>query len=182
MKGWLLVFSLLLLLGCNTHRLPPNFNVLNYDTLLHKNIDGWWYKGKPFSGYMIQEERNHFIVYKLPIINGKENGLALAWYNTGEKLLQRFYVDGKREGAFTQWWPNGKIRYLFNYKNDVYNGKQLVFFPDGKVRQESNFIMGDEEGLQRIWNQDGRLISNYTIKNKHLYGIIKVRSCIPTQH
>jgi hypothetical protein len=36
--------------------------------------------------------------------------------------------------------------------------------------------------LQRIWDEKGVLISNYTIKNKKLYGIISVRSCMPVNH
>ncbi|WP_301921076.1 toxin-antitoxin system YwqK family antitoxin [Ferruginibacter sp.] len=162
--------------------LPPNIKIFNYDTLLKQSAEGWVYKGKPFNGYMVQEEINHRIVYELPIINGWENGLAKGCYYDGVKLLERFYTNGKKEGSFKQWWRNGNYRYLFHYKNDKYEGSQLVFFPDGSKRQESTYQNGDEEGIQRIWNEQGILISNYTIKNKRQYGIIKVKSCIPATH
>ena len=184
MKRLMVAGFLLVFFTCNTNKkqiiiLPPDINVLNFDTALKRNDKGYFYHSKPFSGYMIQEEKDGRIVYKLPIINGLENGLALAWYNTGEKLLEQYYVDGKIEGVFKQWWPNGNYRYLFNYKKGQFNGVQIVFFPDCKIRQRSNYQMGKEEGLQQTWDSTGQLVSNYTIKNNTLYGVISVQSCIP---
>ncbi len=166
----------------NKQATPPDLKVVNYDTLLRKTDKGWLYKGLPFSGYLIEQEKDKRIVYQLPIIEGKENGIAKGWYNTGEKLIERTFIEGKKEGIFEQWWPNGNYRYLFNYKNDQYEGKQIVFFPNGKIQQESYYLAGKEEGLQRIWNEEGVLISNYTIKNKKLYGVISVKSCMPVGH
>jgi antitoxin component YwqK of YwqJK toxin-antitoxin module len=177
----------LLLFSCHadnkkTVAVIPENSVLQYDSLLKKTADGWLYKGKIFTGYMIQVEKDGRIVYKLPIIDGKENGLAKGIYNTGEKLMERNFINGKREGIFKQWWPNGNYRYIFNFKNDAYDGKQYVFFPDGSKRQVSNYTLGELDGLQSIWNQDGELISNYTYKDKKLYGIITVKNCMPNGH
>ena len=182
---WLTIF--LLLFSCNANnkkpvKVIPENSVMQYDSLLKKTADGWLYKGKKFSGYMIQAEKDGRIVYKLPIIDGKENGLAKGIYNTGEKLMERNFINGKREGIFKQWWPNGNLRYVFNFKNDVFESRQWVFFPDGKKRQVSNYTLGELDGLQSIWNEEGQLISNYTYKNKKLYGIITVKSCIPNGH
>jgi antitoxin component YwqK of YwqJK toxin-antitoxin module len=182
---WLII--VLLLFSCHadnkkTVNLIPETRVLQYDSLLKKTDNGWLYKGKVFSGYMIQAEKDGRIVYELPIIDGKENGLAKGIYNTGEKLMERNFINGKREGIFKQWWPNGNYRYLFKFKNDVYDGKQYVFFPDGKKQQVSNYILGELDGLQSIWNREGKLISNYTYKDKQLYGIITVKNCMPNGH
>ncbi len=185
----LVLYGIMFLLGgaCNNkhEHIKAKLNqwqVVNYDTALKKINETWWYKGKLFSGIMVQQEKDHRIVYQLPIIEGKENGSAMGWYNTGEKLMERNFVDGKMQGIFKQWWPNGRYRYLFNYKDDQYDGRQQVFFPDGKKRQESNFEAGQEEGLQSTWNEAGQLVSNYTIRNKKLYGVIAIKSCIPAAH
>ena len=176
----ILLLFFTLFISCQENN--KKISILNFDPNLKKTERGWIYKGKPFSGFMIQEEKDHRIVYQLPIENSKEQGMAKGWYNSGEKLLERFYSDGKREGIFKQWWPNGRLRYLFNYENDVFQGKQIVHFPDGKIREESNYQSGEKEGIQRVWDEKGLLISNYTIKNKKLYGVITVKSCIPTGH
>jgi len=184
-KIWKIAGLILFIIACTRFKnesgaLPPNICVVNFDTALHITENGYQYQGRLFSGYMIQQEKDGRIVYKLPIINGRENGLALGWYNSGEKLLEQFYVDGKMEGVFKQWWPNGNYRYLFNYKEGQLNGLQTVFFPNGKTRQKSNYLSGKEEGLQQTWDTTGLLVSNYTIKNNKLYGVISVKSCIPS--
>jgi antitoxin component YwqK of YwqJK toxin-antitoxin module len=161
---------------------PPDIRMENRDSLLHKTDRGWVYGERPFSGYMVEKEANGRIVYELPIILSKEEGMAKGWYNSGEKLVERFYENGKKEGISKQWWPNGKLRYLFQYQNDAFDGKQLVFFPSGKKREESNYQLGEREGVQRVWDEKGNLISNYTLKNKRLYGVISVKSCIPSGH
>jgi antitoxin component YwqK of YwqJK toxin-antitoxin module len=162
--------------------LPPNIKVVQFDSLLKNTNEQWLYKGKPFSGYMTQIEKDGKVVYQLPIIEGKENGLAKGIYNTGEKLMERNFINGKREGVFKQWWPNGNYRYLFTFKNNEYDGTQFVYFANGKKRQVSNYILGELNGLQSIWDENGQLISNYTYKNKKLYGIITAKNCMPNAH
>lgn len=173
-----------LIVACQhqSNTIPPKIYIENRDTLLQKTDYGWLYKHQPFSGYMTEKEQNGKIVYQLPIIHGKENGLAKAWYNTGEKLLEKHFVKGKLEGVFRQWWPNGHTRYLFHYHQNQYQGKQLVFFPNGKKREESNFQVGEREGIQKVWDENGILISNYILKNQKVYGFANVKSCLPTLH
>ncbi|GAB2519549.1 hypothetical protein GCM10027085_06730 [Spirosoma aerophilum] len=156
--------------------------VVNYDPLLQKTDSGWSYKGAVFSGYMVEKEKDGLIVYRLPILDGRENGLAKGWYNTGEKLLERRFVDGRKEGLFTQWWPNGHLRYVFHYRHDQYDGPQLVFFPDGTKREESMYKLGEQDGPQRVWDKAGKRVANYTIRNKRAYGLISVKSCLPVIH
>jgi antitoxin component YwqK of YwqJK toxin-antitoxin module len=174
--------SMLALYSCGSAdnpRTPPDIQVVNYDPLLQKTENGWRYKRQPFSGYMVEIETDGRVVYRLPILNGKEWGLARGWYNTGEKLLERRFVAGKKEGSFRQWWPNGRYRYVFQYKNDQYNGVQFVFFPNGKKREESHYRNGEKEGSQRVWDEAGQVVSNYTIRNQRVYGVVSIESCIP---
>ena len=187
MKQLLLFIIIALFVSCGTNnkqiiKIPPKINVVAFDTLLKKTSDGWFYKGNLFSGYVVQIEKDGRIVYSLPVIEGKENGIAKGIYNTGEKLMERNFINGKREGGFKQWWPNGNLRYVFNYKNDVYEGAQYVYFPNKKKQQISHYLLGELDGLQSIWDAKGELISNYTYKNKELYGIITAKNCMPNGH
>lgn len=182
-KFW---FSVIILncLGCYENIKNPIYNagelcVKNFDAGFQKINNTWFYKKNLFTGFMIEVEKDNRIVYKLPISEGKENGLALGWYNSGEKLLKRHYENGLKEGEFMQWWPNGNLRYLFHYKHDKYNGTLTIFFPNGTKRQESNYQDGKEEGIQRVWNEEGLLVSNYIVKNTKMYGVAIFKSCIP---
>ena len=161
---------------------PQNMLVNNFDLNLKHSPDGWFYKQKQFNGYMVERDRDGTILYKLPIVNGKEDGKAFGWFNTGEKMMARNFENGLKKGTYEQWWPNGHYRYLFHYVADVLDGRQMVFYADGKKRQESNYLMGNLEGVQRSWDHNGVLISNYTIKNGKLFGVIKVKSCMPHGH
>ena len=165
--------------ACNGINQPPQFEVKNNDTLLLKKDNGWTYNKLMFNGFMIQVENDGRIVYRLPIIDGKEQGMAVGFYNSGEKLLERKFVKGEKQGIFKQWWPNGNLRYLFNYNRGKYDGKQIVYFHFGKVQEEKNYINGMEEGVQRIWDSTGNLISNYTVKNKKIYGALSAKDCMP---
>lgn len=177
-----LIYLFLFLFFGSCQENKKRISVLNFDPNLKKTNKGWIYKNKAFTGLMIEEEKDHRIVYRLPIADGKEEGLAKGWYNSGEKLSEKIFINGKIEGIFKQWWPNGRLRYLFKYKNNVFDGKQIVYLPNSKVREESNYQSGEKEGIQRVWDEKGSLISNYTIKNQKLYGIISVKSCIPVGH
>jgi len=131
---------------------------------------------------MIQVEHDGRIVYRLPILYGKEEGLAIGYYNTGEKLLERRFNEGEKQGIFQQWWPNGHIRYLFHFNHDKYDGKQIVYFHFGRIQEEKNYNHGKEEGPQRIWDSTGHLISNYTVKNNQVYGALSAKDCMPVAH
>jgi antitoxin component YwqK of YwqJK toxin-antitoxin module len=166
-------------IACNSKNEPPQVEVKNNDTLLSKTDSGWIYNKQPFNGYMVQVENDGRVVYKLPIIDGNEEGLAIGFYNTGEKLLERKFEHGQKQGVFKQWWPNGNLRYLFNYNHDKYDGKQIVYFHFGKIQEEKNYYNGKEVGVQRIWDSIGNLISNYTVKNNKIYGALSAKDCMP---
>ena len=187
MQYCIYIFFILFAFSCKSdysanYNQPPALRVVNYDSSLQKINDTWFYQHKLFSGYVIEIEKNNRVVYELPVVKGKENGLARGWYNTGEKLMERNFINGKKEGLFQQWWPNGKLRYAFYYTNDVFDGKQIIYYPNGDIREEDNYLSGNKEGVQRVWNEDRTLASNYTIRNRKLYGVVKVRSCIPVLH
>ena len=174
-----MTFWAIITIACNSKHEPIQVEVKNNDTLLSKTDNGWTYNNLPFNGYVVQVENDGRVVYKLPIIDGNEEGLAIGFYNSGEKLLERKFVHGQKQGVFKQWWPNGNLRYLFNYNNDKYEGKQIVYFHFGKIQEEKNYKNGQEEGIQRIWDSTGNLISNYTVKNNKIYGALSAKDCMP---
>jgi antitoxin component YwqK of YwqJK toxin-antitoxin module len=168
-------------LGCSlpdNGRLHPNVSISRNDPALYRHQGQWRYKGNIFSGYIIQEQ-NHLIVSKAPIVNGLTNGQAVSFYENGHPMLEQSFTNDKLDGPYKQWWRNGQLRYLFFYKDDQYVGTQKVFFENGKLREEANYTAGKLDGLQRVWDGNGQLVSNYTIRNNKIYGIISIESCLP---
>ncbi len=158
---------------------PPDLKVKRSDHDLYRQQGLWWYKGRPLSGYIVEQQTDQLVIYKLPVVDGLANGRAVGFYENGHKMLELFFVNGKQEGESRQWWRNGQCKYLFFYRDNKYEGTQKAFFENSHRREEANYLAGKTEGLQRVWDENGQLISNYTIRNNKLYGIIKVQSCIP---
>ena len=184
MKQCSLVFFVYFFISCNGTgggggTTPPNLLVPRNSPDLHRMGIEWRYKGMLFTGYIIQRQNDSSIISSVPVINGRENGIATIFYKNGIKRIEESIVNEQLDGRYNEWWRNGNYRYRFNYKNNLYDGVQIVFFADGKIREESIYANGVLEGLQRVWDDSGRLVSNYTIKNKKIYGVISVKSCMP---
>ncbi len=79
--------------------------------------------------------------------DGKQNGIATAWYKSGKKKEERSYKYGKLDGAATAWYTNSQKKIEISYKNGKqdglttawdYNGQKLAekFYKNGKVTEK----------------------------------------------
>jgi len=181
MKATCFWLGLLLLTGCgpSTDRVDgPPFVFVAPDNPALKNANGTWlFKGVPFNGYMVEKEGKH-LLSKLPIVGGKENGIALGWYKTGRKRYERGFRNGNREGIHQGWYENGQLSFRYLFHNDLYEGEQRTFFTSGHRWQSLTYVHGYEEGKQKTWNDSGRVINNFTVKHGKLYGVIGRYDCM----
>ena len=181
MKYYLLVLGIIVA-SCQEKtkrqvQLPNNTYILFKDANL-KNSNGiWLWKGENFNGYII-EKFDTIITAKLPVIDGKQNGIAYGWYKNGKKKSEQHFLNGNREGADKGWHENGKLSYEYFFQNDKYEGSQLSYFPNGNRWQMLNYKNGYEDGKQKSWNESGRVVNNFTVKNGKLYGVIGRYDCM----
>ena len=160
-----------------TTKIPPELFISSADTALH-NINGtWFYKNQKANGYIL-EKRGSALIAKLPIIDGKENGTANGWYESGEKRYERNFKNGDREGIHTIWYRNGQVAGVNRYIDDKLEGEQKTYFESGNRWQSLKYASGYEEGKQKTWNDSGRVINNFTVKNGKLYGVIGRYDCM----
>lgn len=155
----------------------PEISILNTDTALHNNNGTWFYKNKKANGYIL-ERKGSALITKLPVLDGKENGIANGWFETGEKRYERRFKNGDREGTHKIWYKNGQLAVINVYKNDKLHGEQTSFFESGNPWQSLQYVNGYEEGKQKTWNDSARLINNFTVKNGKLYGVIGRYDCM----
>jgi antitoxin component YwqK of YwqJK toxin-antitoxin module len=158
---------------------PPLFFVSKEDQLLKNNAGYWMYNKDTLSGF-ITENYKGFVLSKIPIIKGKEEGWATGWYSGGKKKFKAFYRNGNREYIQKGWFENGAIAYELNFREDLFEGVQRYYYSNGCLKQESCYRNGNEEGVQKVWNSEGRLTYNYTIKNGKLYGVVGRFDCVST--
>ncbi|MBA4197551.1 MAG: hypothetical protein C0459_08345 [Chitinophaga sp.] len=165
-----------LLISCFNNT-PPDVLVMSNDATL-KNVNTYWmYNDKKFNGYIIEKDKDK-IVSKLPVINGKENGIALGWYASGKKKFQRVYTDGNRQGLHIGWYENDSVSFIYHFKDDKLDGEQTTYYNNGQLWQQLHYVNGYEEGKQKAWSKDGRVVNNFTVKNGKLYGVIGRFDCM----
>jgi hypothetical protein len=200
MKYWLINVSLLFSIDCSRinkenasteqskstvgviPHLPqaPAVFVNRLDSALHNNNGTWAYEGKVFSGYVLEKESAK-LLSKTPIVQGKENGWAYAWYPSGKKSYSKFFVNGDREGTHRGWWENDSLRFENHFIHDKFEGRQASFYPNGQKWEERYYLHGYEEGTQRAWNQQGTMVTNFTVKKGKVYGVIGRFDCMSVQ-
>lgn len=78
MKPFWMIITILSFLACNRKNekpdVPPNIQVLYFDSALKKTNEGWIYGGKPFSGYILEKDKDQHTICSLPVIEGKKGG------------------------------------------------------------------------------------------------------------
>lgn len=177
-KYFLCLLSFVLLLSCNKVATnPPNVLVAVSAKEIKNDNGTWLYNKEKFNGYLI-EKKNNQLISKLPIIDGKENGIGYGWFENGKLKYQRQYLNGDREGNHFGWFENGRVAFVNKFHNDKYEGPQITYYPNGQKGQWINYRNGYEEGKQKYWNKKGRLINNFTVKNGKLYGVIGRFDCM----
>jgi antitoxin component YwqK of YwqJK toxin-antitoxin module len=181
---YLLLFVVAVLSNCGqsstsvvVNNTAKNKFVINSDPFL-KRVNGvWFYKNEKLNATII-EIKNDDTIANIPVLDGKENGLAKGWFDGGEKRYEKFFEKGQKNGIHKLWYKNGQLAGLNFYKNDKLDSTQLSFFESGNLWQELHYVNGQEEGKQKTWNDSGRIINNFTVKNGKLYGVIGRYDCM----
>lgn len=157
--------------------LPPELYITADDTMLHNNNGTWIWKKEKLNGYIIEKARG-VLQGKVPIINGKENGIAYAWYTNGKKKFEYNFLNGNREGTQKGWYPNDSLSFVYFFHNDKYEGEQLTYYENGRIWHSLHYENGYELGRQKSWSDSGKVINNFTVKNGKLYGVIGRFDCM----
>ncbi|MFM7023200.1 MAG: toxin-antitoxin system YwqK family antitoxin [Flavobacteriales bacterium] len=158
-------------------QLPPDVLVLSSNVHLKNNNGCWMYRGEIFSGYIVEKDSDA-ILTKLPVLDGKEHGVAYGWFKNGRKKYERGYSNGNREGYHKNWYQSGTLAFEYFFRDDKLEGEQRTYYESGHLWQCLHYVEGHEEGKQISKNDDGRVVNNYTIKNGKLYGVVGRFDCM----
>ena len=107
----------------------PSWSV-TFDDLVERN-DLYYEKftDVPFTGKVTGNPQGS---YK----NGKEEGVWVWYYKSGQLGSKENFKNGKKEGAFFYNWENGQLQSKGNYKNGKREGKWVGYNTDGTVWKE----------------------------------------------
>lgn len=133
--------------------------------------------GTPFSGLVIERDGDK-LRSKTPYRKGQRHGRAYAYHPDGRLAYEKLFRNGNREGTHRGWWPNGTLQFAYTYEHDLFEGEETSYYKNGVRAELRHYRKGREEGQQTTWNGDGQIVSNYTMKEGKLYGIVGRFDCV----
>ena len=136
------------------------------------------YNETPFEGQLVSYYEAEKLKSKIEYAGGKKHGYEKQWYDSGNKLIERFYKKGFKTGIHKSWWTDGKqkFEYHFNEKGE-FHGVVKEWYKSGKIFRDFNYVDGKEVGSQRLWKFDGTIKANYEVVNGERFGLIGLKKC-----
>jgi RING-variant domain/MORN repeat variant len=80
----------------------------------------------------------------------------------GNLLVTQSYINGKMEGLFVAYFPNGAIQIVCRCKNNKIEGDYTEWYSDGTLKEESFYVNGKKHGESIEWLRSGYTrVSNF---------------------
>jgi antitoxin component YwqK of YwqJK toxin-antitoxin module len=155
----------------------PNKSVNAAEVLLEKKGPQLFVDGLPYSGYLIEYDKAEKVSSTTGYFAGLKEGRSEAFYESGVKKEQRFYINNRKDGNHQGWWANGSLKYDISFENGLTEGESLEWYEDGTPYKAFHYLNGQEIGAQKMWERDGGIRANYVVKNGHRYGLIGLKNC-----
>lgn len=83
----------------------------------------------------------------------------------GKKIAQYIYHNGRWDGKATTWYESGQIGSVVFYVHGKENGVATYWYPGGNKLKEMTYVSGVQHGTENYFNKDGSL--NLSIEWEH---------------
>ncbi len=87
----------------------------------------------------------------------KIEGEYLQYYNTGELMTKKNFVNGKEDGKAVTYYETGELKEVQFYLNGKVNGNDTVFYKSGKKRYTSQYSDNLKNGVFQRWSESDSL-------------------------
>lgn len=95
-----------------------------YDELVYGDDLLFTHNGDVFTGLAFESFVDGALSTEIPIVDGKEHGIARDYFESGRVKVQTIYVSGVKHGAESEWYESGQVKeenvlhkgYLMNSK------------------------------------------------------------------
>ena len=85
-------------------------------------------------------------------------------YNGNVRIVAP-YKDGKIEGIARQYYESGKLKEETFHKNDKAEGIQKIYYESGKLAIERPYKNDKAEGYAQVYTENGRLLMKVLYNN-----------------
>tara|TARA_Y100000588_G_C13961362_1_gene798862 strand:- start:97 stop:672 length:576 start_codon:yes stop_codon:yes gene_type:complete len=140
--------------------------------------DGIYYQPldvKPYTGKIINVNKNGNIVLETNCDRGKINGIWRAWYDNGKKEFEGYYKNGYRNGLWKAWHDTGQLWKEGYYFFDKKEGTWLYWYLNGNTQELRTYHNGKLNGPIKKWYSNGQQkmeglykeLSEYEVSSKY---------------
>ena len=84
------------------------------------------------------------------------SGVAVEYYENGQKMEEGTYKDGELDGLWTRWYENGQKQWKGTFKDGKEDGKYTRWYENGQKEREGTYKDGGHDGKYTEWNEDGQ--------------------------
>ena len=88
----------------------------------------------------------------------KLNTIIKTYHKNGE-LREEYAVDeqGQKHGTYQLWYDNGQLMIRKEYVNGDLNGTYQSWYNNGQLCERSEWVNGKRHGLRRVWCVDSSI-------------------------
>jgi len=123
------------------------WNLYNTDRCLVATIN---YKAGKRNGKEIYYWKSGQKCMEKDWVDGKENGVWREFFENGNDRLKARMINGKRNGLFAIYHPNGRYFLKGYYKNNIREKHWVYYERDGKIRKELDYVHGHAKNEDEI--------------------------------
>jgi antitoxin component YwqK of YwqJK toxin-antitoxin module len=104
------------------------------------------------------------------LVNDLKDGLIIKYYLNGNKESEIYYKNGKEHGSIKTYYESGKLKASATIIDGKENGLSKDYFETGELKSEGNYVNGLAEGEQKIYFPNKKLEMHALMeKNKPIY-------------
>jgi antitoxin component YwqK of YwqJK toxin-antitoxin module len=107
--------------------------------------------------YEVVHHENGEIKYKVPIVNGKREGILMKYKENGELELKSKWENGIKEGFAIQYFDNGNVMVSENFLNGQLHGKVERFDTLGNIIEKYFYLNGKKNGDYFSFYDNGQI-------------------------
>ncbi len=135
---------------------------VNLNDLTEKG--GKWYKrgeSNAYTGDFVETNKKGAVTGTGSFVEGLADGLRIAYFDNGNKSLERYYTAGVMNGMAREYYENGTLKQECMVVDGENEGKAVVYYDTGGVLVEMNFVDGVQQGDYFEYAPDGKLLRQF---------------------
>ena len=116
-------------------------------------------KGKTYTGAITLTDSKGITQSVLSVVEGKLQGNAVYFYESGQIMETGSFVEGQRNGKWERLDENGCKIGEGHYFNGQKHGKWIIWDENGNKRFEMTYIQGEKSSTWYNWDETGTVVT-----------------------